>query len=100
MRGDDAGVQAQGDQLASPVVGAGAGFHGHQTTGDLNGFYDSKGCPEHLRRIRYKAPVPGKALVFLTNNTALPPLAIAALYKSRWQVELFFEWIGQHWLNT
>jgi IS4 transposase len=35
-------------------------------------------------------------LVFLTNNTALSPLTIAALYKSRWQVELFFKWIKQH----
>lgn len=34
--------------------------------------------------------------MFLTNNTALPPLTIAALYKSRWQVELFFRWIKQH----
>jgi IS4 transposase len=32
----------------------------------------------------------------LTNNTSLPPLTIAALYKSRWQVELFFKWIKQH----
>ena len=37
-----------------------------------------------------------KTLVFLTNNTTLPPLTIAALYKSRWQVELFFKWIKQH----
>jgi transposase len=62
----------------------------------LNGFYASKDYPEHLRRIRYKAPVTGKTLVFLTNNTTLPPLTIAALYKSRWQVELFFKWIKQH----
>ena len=34
--------------------------------------------------------------MFLTNNTTLPPLTIAALYKSRWQVELFFKWIKQH----
>jgi IS4 transposase len=34
--------------------------------------------------------------VFLTNNTTLPALTIAALYKSRWQVELFFKWIKQH----
>jgi IS4 transposase len=34
--------------------------------------------------------------VFLTNNTALPALTIAALYKSRWQIELFFKWIKQH----
>ena len=32
----------------------------------------------------------------MTNNTALAPLTIAALYKSRWQVELFFKWIKQH----
>ena len=37
-----------------------------------------------------------KTLVFLTNNTTLPALTIAALYKSRWQVELFFKWIKQH----
>jgi len=32
----------------------------------------------------------------MPNNTALPALTIAALYKSRWQVELFFTWIKQH----
>jgi transposase len=62
----------------------------------LNGFYVSADYPEHLRRIRYKDPKSGKTLVFLTNNTTLPPLTIAALYKSRWQVELFFKWIKQH----
>lgn len=62
----------------------------------LNGFYTSKYYPEHLRRIRFKDPETGKTLVFLTNNTTLPALTIAALYKSRWQVELFFKWIKQH----
>ena len=62
----------------------------------LNGFYVSKGYPEQLRRIRFKDPDSGKTLVFLTNNMTLPPLTIAALYKSRWQVELFFKWIKQH----
>ena len=62
----------------------------------LNGFYVSRDYPDHLRRIRYKDPVSGKTLVFLTNNTTLPPLTVAALYKSRWQVELFFKWIKQH----
>ena len=52
--------------------------------------------PDHLRRIRFKDPESGKTLVFLTNNTTLPALTIAALYKSRWQVELFFKWIKQH----
>jgi IS4 transposase len=62
----------------------------------LNGYYSAKKYPEHLRRIRFKDPETGKTLVFLTNNTALPALTICALYKSRWQVELFFKWIKQH----
>ena len=62
----------------------------------LNGFYVAKDYPEHLRRIRFKDFETGKTLVFLTNNTTLPAWTIAALYKSRWQVELFFKWIKQH----
>ena len=62
----------------------------------LNGFYVAKDYPEQLRRIRFKDPETGKTLIFLTNNTSLPPLTIAALYKSRGQVELFFKWIKQH----
>lgn len=62
----------------------------------LNGFYSAKAYPEHLRRVRFKDPESGKTLVFLTNNTILPALTVAALYKSRWQVELFFKWIKQH----
>ena len=62
----------------------------------LNGFYSAEHYPDHLRRIRFSDPVTGKTLVFLTNNTALPALTIAALYKSRWQIELFFKWIKQH----
>jgi Transposase DDE domain/Domain of unknown function (DUF4372) len=62
----------------------------------MNGFYAAQDYPEHLRRIRFKDPETDKTLIFLTNNTVLPPLTIAALYKSRWQVELFFKWIKQH----
>jgi hypothetical protein len=62
----------------------------------LNGFYSAENYPDHLRRIRFHDPETGKTLVFLTNNTTLPALTIAALYKSRWQIELFFKWIKQH----
>jgi hypothetical protein len=62
----------------------------------LNGYYSARKYPEHLRRIRFKDVESGKTLVFLTNNTALPALTICALYKRRWQVELFFKWIKQH----
>src|SRR5512139_243285 len=58
-------------------------------------FYSQQGYPERLRRIRYTDPE-GRHLVFLTNNTVLPALTICELYKSRWQVELFFKWIKQH----
>jgi hypothetical protein len=60
----------------------------------LNGYYVSQNYPQHLRRIKFKDPESGKSLIFLTNNTSLPPLTIAALYKNRWQVELFFKWIN------
>jgi FOG: Transposase and inactivated derivatives len=50
----------------------------------------------HLRHIRFKDAENGKTLVFLANNFTLPAARICALYKSRWQVELFFKWIKQH----
>ena len=62
----------------------------------LDGFYAAKDYPEHLRRVRFKDPDSGKRLVFLSNHFDLPALTVCALYKSRWQVELFFKWIKQH----
>lgn len=62
----------------------------------LNGYYSHRDYPAHLRRIRFKEPESGKTLIFLTNNFALPAATICALYKARWQVELFFKWIKQH----
>ncbi len=52
--------------------------------------------PDQLRRVRYVDPDTKKRFGFLTNNFTLPALTIAHLYKSRWQVELFFKWIKQH----
>jgi hypothetical protein len=63
---------------------------------ELTVFYSSQGYPERLRRIRFKDPDTGKTFIFLTNHFGLPALSICALYKSRWQVELFFKWIKQH----
>ena len=62
----------------------------------LVGVQTAKHYPEHLRRIRFKDAETGKTLVFLTNQRNLPAGTICALYKSRWQVELFFKWIKQH----
>jgi len=62
----------------------------------LAGIQTSQHYPEYLRRIRFKDPETGKTLVFITNQRTLPAATICALYKSRWQVELFFKWIKQH----
>lgn len=62
----------------------------------LDGFYTKQEYPAHLRRVRFKDPETGKTLIFLTNQMTLPAATICALYKSRWQVELFFKWIKQH----
>jgi hypothetical protein len=52
--------------------------------------------PDALRRVSYVDPETNKRFAFLTNNFVLPALTIAQIYKSRWQVELFFKWIKQH----
>ena len=62
----------------------------------LDGFYSRRDFPAHLRRVRYKDPDTDKTLIFLTNQMTFPTETICALYKSRWQVELFFKWIKQH----
>ncbi len=62
----------------------------------LTGVISRRDYPEHLRRIRFKDRKTGKTCVFLTNNFALPAATIYALYKRRWQVELFFKWTKQH----
>ena len=58
-------------------------------------FYSRRDYPARLRRIRYR-DTEGRRLVFLTNHMTLAPLIICELYRSRWQVELFFKWIKQH----
>ena len=62
----------------------------------LNGYFSQRDYPSHLRRIRFHDPATGKTQVFLTNQLNLPAATNCALYKSRWQVELFFKWIKQH----
>jgi transposase len=62
----------------------------------LDGFYTKQDYPAHLRRVRFNDPETGKPLIFLTNQMTLPAATICALYKNRWQVELFFKWIKQH----
>ena len=58
--------------------------------------HSQKGYPERLRRVRFFDAESKQSFVYLTNNFVLPALTVALLYKSRWQVELFFKWIKQH----
>jgi Domain of unknown function (DUF4372)/Transposase DDE domain len=62
----------------------------------LASFESASVYPDPLRRVSYCDAETGKRLKFLTNNFTLPALTIAQIYKSRWQIELFFKWIKQH----
>jgi hypothetical protein len=62
----------------------------------MNGRYTSDDYPVALRRIEFEDVQRKRTLTFLTNNFQLPASRIALLYKSRWQVELFFKWIKQN----
>jgi len=61
----------------------------------LTGPKTSNAYPDPLHRISYVDPETGQRFVFLTNTFTLPALPIAQLYKCRWRVELFFNWIKQ-----
>lgn len=62
----------------------------------LTGYLSAKKYPEKIRRVKYFDQETARTYVFLTNDFNIPALTVAALYKNRWQVELFFKWIKQH----
>lgn len=60
-------------------------------------YYEARrDCPYRLRRIEYVCPDTGEKLVFLTNHLRLSAATIAAVYRQRWQIELFFKAIKQN----
>lgn len=81
--------------VASRPVDQTAGLRCDQTI-RLNSVKGRVAYPEPLRRISYVDPDTGQALVFLTNQFDLATLMIAAIYRRRWAIELFFRWIKQH----
>ena len=86
--------QAYARRASRPVDKA-TGVRSDQTI-VLTGPLVSRKYPTPLRRIGFYDIEHERKLVFLTNHFTLPPLVITQLYRSRWQVELFFKWIKQH----
>ena len=82
-------------RISSAPVDRATGLICDQTV-SLMGYQTSRNYPDRVRRIRFRDPSTAKTLIFLTNNFELPAAIVCALYKSRWQVELFFKWIKQH----
>lgn len=63
---------------------------------EFKGYYSKKNCPLRLRRIRSKDPKTGKCIEILTNQFDWSPKTVAAIYKERWQIEIFFKAIKQN----
>ncbi|MDP1614069.1 MAG: IS4 family transposase [Sulfuritalea sp.] len=62
----------------------------------LTGIGAQDKCPHLLRRVEAIREDTGGTLVFITNHRGLGASTIAAIYKDRWQIELFFKAIKQN----
>jgi hypothetical protein len=81
--------------LYSSPVDKTTGVRADQTV-ILTGIKSKMDYPESLRKVSYHDAEKNKRLVFLTNNFIITAKTVAEIYRSRWQVELFFKWIKQH----
>lgn len=64
--------------------------------GKLVGTRSKNLYPDKIRRIKFYDSENERSFIFITNNMTIDATEIAALYKERWKVELFFKWIKQH----
>ena len=62
----------------------------------LTGVKAEEKCPYPLRRVEVYDAEKEQTLVFLTNNLKLGSTTISAIYKDRWQIELFFKALKQN----
>lgn len=92
-------IRAKGNlryrRIESRPVDAATGLRADQTI-LLETPKSKAGYPQRLRRVSFHDPETGKRLVFLTNLFEPPALTIAAIYKNRWQIKLFFKWLKQN----
>jgi hypothetical protein len=92
-------IRAKGDlqfrRRLSHAIDKSTGLRSDQTI-VLTGPKSSLRYPVPLRRVSYYAKDIDTRFVFLTNHFSLPALTVTAIYRQRWQVELFFKWIKQH----
>jgi len=79
----------------SHPIDASSGVRSDQTI-RLNGKFTADKFPALLRRVSFYAADIDQRFVFLTNNFHISSATVAAIYKQRWQIELFFKWIKQH----
>jgi IS4 transposase len=63
---------------------------------ELTGTGTKKAYPKPIRKIKYKDKETKKEYEFMTNDMEREAEEIAAIYKERWEVDLFFKWIKQH----
>lgn len=62
----------------------------------MNGLYTAKDCPHRLRIVESYDAETDQTIVLLTNHHGWSPETIAAIYKDRWQIEVFFKTIKQN----
>ncbi len=63
---------------------------------EFTGYYAKKDCPHRLRRIEVWDQEFNRTLVLLTNHLKFGATTVAAIYKDRWQIEIFFKAIKQN----
>jgi hypothetical protein len=63
---------------------------------EFTGYYAKKDCPHRLRRIEVRDEDHDRTIVLLTNNLKFGATTVAAIYKDRWQIEIFFKAIKQN----
>ena len=82
-------------RLYSRPVDRTTGLRCDQTIVLVN-YYAHRYYPDKLRLVKFIDPATENHFAFLTNNFTIPAITVAELYRSRWQVELFFRWLKQH----